>query len=222
MRLLPLFCLLFILLLSLVFPFQLASEQNGTSVAPSTSINISHTTQHPATVYLKPTITPAMVTKQGACNMPVLGLWGVCATQVPAGGVKGTGTLINPLPGSRITQLYGLPEFQHWCYCISPHTGLDLAAPPHTPVLAADSGQVLWSGWDWSGLGWAVKIDHGNYVATVYGHMERVIVQAGQNVQQGEVIGYEGSTGDSTGPHLHFMVVLNNTWQDPLPYISQF
>ena len=69
--------------------------------------------------------------------------------------------------------------------------------------MAADSGQVIWTGWDWSGLGWAVKISHGHYIATIYGHLQRFIVSVGQNVAKGQVIAYEGSTGASTGPHLH-------------------
>jgi murein DD-endopeptidase MepM/ murein hydrolase activator NlpD len=79
---------------------------------------------------------------------------------------------------------------------------------------------VIWVGWDWSGLGWAVKISHGNYIATIYGHMDHYIVKIGQSVTKGQIIGYEGSTGASTGPHLHFMVLVHNIWVNPLLYVA--
>jgi hypothetical protein len=147
-------------------------------------------------------------------------LWETCATEVTRSGVMGTGQMQRPLQGAVITQVFAHPEYQLWCGCWKPHTGIDLAAPYGTPIMAADSGQVIWTGWDISGLGWAVKINHGNYIATVYGHLVRFIVNVGQNVTKGQVIGYEGSTGASTGPHLHFMVVVNNVWVDPTLYVQ--
>ena len=125
-----------------------------------------------------------------------------------------------PILGAVITQYFGHSEYQLWCGCWRPHTGIDLAAPYGTPIMAADTGQVIWVGWDWSGLGWAVKINHGNYIATIYGHMDHYIVRVGQNVTKGQVIGYEGSTGASTGPHVHFMVLVHNVWVNPLLYVQ--
>ncbi len=154
----------------------------------------------------------------GSCNGATL--WQTCATEVTASGVMGTGQMQHPLQGAIITQVFGHPEYQSWCGCWKPHTGIDLASPYGTPVMAADSGQVIWTGWDISGLGWAVKINHGHYIATVYGHLARFIVNVGQNVMKGQVIGYEGSTGASTGPHVHFMVVVNNIWVDPTLYVQ--
>jgi murein DD-endopeptidase MepM/ murein hydrolase activator NlpD len=132
----------------------------------------------------------------------------------------GTGQMQRPIIGAVITQPFAHPEYQFWCGCWKPHTGIDLAAPYATPIMAADTGQVIWTGWDWSGLGWAVKINHGNYIATIYGHMERFIVSVDQNVTKGQVIGYEGSTGASTGPHVHFMVLVNNIWVNPILYVQ--
>ena len=126
----------------------------------------------------------------------------------------------HPILGAVISQYFGHNEYQLWCGCWRPHTGIDLAAPYGTPIMAADTGQVIWVGWDWSGLGWAVKINHGNYIATIYGHMDHYIVKVGQNVSKGQVIGYEGSTGASTGPHLHFMVLVHNVWVNPLLYVQ--
>jgi murein DD-endopeptidase MepM/ murein hydrolase activator NlpD len=65
-----------------------------------------------------------------------------------------------------------------------------------------------------------VKINHGHSIATIYGHLARFIVTVGQNVTKGQVIAYEGSTGASTGPHVHFMVMVNNIWVDPALYMA--
>ncbi len=147
-------------------------------------------------------------------------IWSTCATYVTASGLQGTGQMQHPIQGAVISQYFGNPEYQLWCGCWRPHTGIDLAAPYGTPIMAADTGQVIWVGWDWSGLGWAVKINHGNYIATIYGHMDHYIVKVGQDVMKGQIIGYEGSTGASTGPHVHFMVLVHNMWVNPLLYVA--
>ncbi|HLL78841.1 MAG TPA: M23 family metallopeptidase [Ktedonobacteraceae bacterium] len=147
-------------------------------------------------------------------------IWSTCATYVTASGLQGTGQMQHPIQGAVISQYFGNPEYQLWCGCWRPHTGIDLAAPYGTPIMAADTGQVIWVGWDWSGLGWAVKINHGNYIATIYGHMDHYIVKVGQDVMKGQIIGYEGSTGASTGPHVHFMVLVHNVWVNPLLYVA--
>ncbi len=162
--------------------------------------------------------TPPQMLNEGYCGGT--DIWGTCATYNTQSGVMGTGHMQRPIIGAVITQVFAHPEFQSWCGCWKPHTGIDLAAPFGTPIMAADSGQVIWTGWDWSGLGWAVKINHGNYIATIYGHMERFIVKVGQSVTKGQVIGYEGSTGASTGPHVHFMVLINNIWVNPALYVQ--
>jgi murein DD-endopeptidase MepM/ murein hydrolase activator NlpD len=165
-----------------------------------------------------PTATPALLTGEGYCGGS--DIWGTCATAVTDSGVMGTGPMQRPIKGAVISQYFAHPEYQQWCGCWKPHTGIDLAAAYGTSVMAADSGQVIWTGWDWSGLGWALKINHGHYIATIYGHLQRFIVKVGENVTKGEVIGYEGSTGASTGPHLHFMVLYNNVWVNPLKYVQ--
>ena len=164
------------------------------------------------------TPTSSLVTGEGYCGGN--DIWGTCATYITASGVRDTGQMQRPLLGAVITQAFGHIEYQLWCGCWKPHTGIDLAAPYGTPVMAADSGQVIWAGWDWSGLGWAVKINHGYYIATIYGHLDHFIVKVGQNVTKGQVIAYEGSTGASTGPHVHFMVLVNNVWVDPTKYVQ--
>ena len=98
------------------------------------------------------------------------------------------------------------------------HNGVDIAANAGNPIRAAQAGEVIWSGWDFYGLGYSIKINHCNHIATIYGHMEQLLAKAGDFVQPGQIIGLEGSTGFSTGPHLHFMVEWNNVPVDPMSY----
>jgi murein DD-endopeptidase MepM/ murein hydrolase activator NlpD len=98
------------------------------------------------------------------------------------------------------------------------HTGVDLAGPNHAAIRAADSGSVLYTGW-YGGYGKVVIVSHGNGMATLYAHMSRTAVEAGQNVSRGDVVGYEGTTGFSTGPHLHFEVRVNGKPNNPLEFL---
>jgi murein DD-endopeptidase MepM/ murein hydrolase activator NlpD len=98
------------------------------------------------------------------------------------------------------------------------HEGIDLAVGTGTPVVAAASGTVIVAGW-MGGYGNLVVIDHGNGIATAYGHNTSVAVSYGQSVAQGQLISYSGSTGHSTGPHVHFEVRVNGTPVDPLGYL---
>lgn len=84
------------------------------------------------------------------------------------------------------------------------HEGIDIAGPSGTPVFAAASGVVVKAGWDHWGLGNAIEIKHFDQSVTVYGHNRSLLVTLGQNVHQGEMIAEMGSTGNSSGPHLHF------------------
>lgn len=98
------------------------------------------------------------------------------------------------------------------------HSGVDLAGANHTPIKASDSGCVLKTGW-YGGYGKVVIISHGNSKSTLYAHMAQTAVSPGQNVKKGEVIGYEGSTGFSTGPHVHFEVRIDGKPKNPLNYV---
>lgn len=99
------------------------------------------------------------------------------------------------------------------------HPGVDLACPTGTKVYAAQSGKVITAGW-YGGYGNAVVIYHGNNVSSVYGHNSSLAVSAGQTVKRGQLIAYVGSTGWSTGSHLHFEVRVNGSPVSPQPYIG--
>jgi murein DD-endopeptidase MepM/ murein hydrolase activator NlpD len=98
------------------------------------------------------------------------------------------------------------------------HQGLDVGAPTGRPITAAKSGKVIVAGWS-GGYGNLVVIDHGGGLSTAYAHQSRIAVRVGAPVTQGGLIGYVGSTGHSTGPHLHFEVRVNGVARDPLPYL---
>ena len=98
------------------------------------------------------------------------------------------------------------------------HEGIDIAVGTGTPIQAAAAGTVIYSGW-MSGYGNFVILDHGGGIATAYGHNTSVAVAVGQTVSQGQVIAYSGSTGHSTGPHVHFEVRVNGQAVDPFGYL---
>ncbi len=112
--------------------------------------------------------------------------------------------LKSPLRYYRVTSGFGVrfhPILKRW----RPHHGIDYAAPYGTPVHAVASGRVVFAGWR-GGYGRTVVIKHKNGYSTLYGHLSRILVRVGQHVDQGQTIGLVGSTGLSTGPHLHYEV----------------
>ena len=121
-----------------------------------------------------------------------------------------------PVNGARLTSTFG----QRWGTL---HAGIDLAAPMRTPEMAAMDGIVLEAG-PASGFGLAVYIQHENGDVTVYGHMDQILVQAGQVVKAGDTIALLGARGQATGPHLHFEVHvggINGQKIDPLPWLRE-
>jgi len=111
-------------------------------------------------------------------------------------GLYGTGTFIWPTINRTIS------GNDYW----SGHLAIDIGAALGEPISASDSGVVVFSGWATGGYGYTVAIDHGNGYSTLYGHLSSVNVSCGRSVSQGQIIGYGGSTGNSTGPHLHFEI----------------
>ena len=100
------------------------------------------------------------------------------------------------------------------------HQGIDFGVPTGTQVSAWGSGTVVQSGQN-GGYGISVTIDHGNGLQSIYGHLSKAIAQVGQTVASGQLIGLSGSTGNSTGPHLHFGISQNGTYVDPLSYLQR-
>lgn len=133
--------------------------------------------------------------------------------------IQSTGTYIWPLPGyTPGTRTYGYRMHPILGY-MRFHSGQDIGAPSSTEILAADSGVVSYCGWN-GGYGNCVMINHGGGRVTLYAHMSAYNCSYGQTVTQGDVIGYVGSTGMSTGPHLHFEVRINGSTVDPMQYFS--
>jgi len=99
------------------------------------------------------------------------------------------------------------------------HPGIDIANDVGTPIVATADGKVIVSGGS-SGYGQLIQIDHGNGINTLYGHNSQVLVQNGQMVKKGQVIAYMGSTGYSTGPHVHYEIRVNGTPVNPVNYLN--
>ncbi len=146
------------------------------------------------------------------------------STNASSAARNATSGFILPVTNFRFTQDYGCSSLGFYSYdpswgC-SIHDGVDLAAASGTPLVAVADGTVAAAGWCDCGLGYYVEIDHGNGLHTVYGHMVgQPSVSVGQQVSQGTTIGAVGSTGLSTGPHVHFMVRQDGVTQDPKSYL---
>lgn len=125
-----------------------------------------------------------------------------------AGTVTASGQFVWPSSGT-ITQRFS------WY-----HPGLDIANPGGPTVVAADSGRVIFAGWDSTGYGYMVLIDHGNGYKTRYGHLSQVMVISGQTIGRGQAVGRMGNTGHSTGTHLHFEIYYNGVRYNPLNYLK--
>lgn len=123
-----------------------------------------------------------------------------------------------PVEGVKLTSDYGM----RWHPVIGgrrQHKGVDLGAPTGTPIHAAADGIVGRADW-YSSYGLYVALEHGGNIETRYGHMSRLNVAAGQMVHKGDVIGYVGTTGRSTGPHLHYEVRIAGEAVNPVPYLQ--
>ena len=127
-------------------------------------------------------------------------------------------TWLVPTKNYRITSTYGMRIHPVYGY-EKMHTGVDLAAPLNTPIYATRAGVVVWAGWGSTG-GWWVKVDHGDGFASTYLHLTRYVVKIGDFVEAGQIVGYMGSTGVSTGSHLHFGIMYNGEWVNPLKYVK--
>ncbi|MEV0809981.1 M23 family metallopeptidase [Micromonospora sp. NPDC050200] len=173
-----------------------SARESATPVSPSAT---------PSPTTASPTTSPSATPTQKATPKP---------KPTPTKTTKPKPSWVIPMAGAEITSCYG----QRWGTL---HAGIDFAMPAGTPIHAAAAGTVVKAGDAGDGYGNSVFIDHGNGYLTHYAHQSSLKVGVGDKVSAGEVIGYEGSTGDSTGPHLHFEVHQGQMWSqiDPAPFL---
>jgi murein DD-endopeptidase MepM/ murein hydrolase activator NlpD len=127
---------------------------------------------------------------------------------------------IMPVRNPRITSHFTYRRFHPILKRYRPHHGTDFGARKGTPLLAVNSGRVSFAGW-MGGYGKVVKIKHGGGYESLYAHQSRIRVKKGQKVTRGQIIGYVGSTGRSTGPHLHFGLKKNGRWVNPMKVLRK-
>jgi len=123
-----------------------------------------------------------------------------------------------PMRHPRVTSRFTYKRFHPILRRYRPHLGIDFGARRGTPILAAGDGKVIFAGWK-GGYGKVVKISHGGGYVTLYAHQSRIRVSSGERVKKGQVIGYVGSTGRSTGPHLHFGMYIHGRAVNPASHI---
>lgn len=187
-------------------------EQARAEAAQRADRSRREATSLPATPSASPT-TEASPSPTATATKPAATKAATKAAPKKAAPAKPKPAWVHPMTGAATTSCYGM----RWGVL---HAGIDLAMPADTPIRAAGAGTVVTAGWAYPGYGISVVIDHGNGILTHYAHQSRTAVQVGNRVTAGQVIGYEGSTGDSTGPHLHFEVH-NGLWSqlDPGPWM---
>lgn len=136
---------------------------------------------------------------------------------VPVAPVPGAGrtSLLWPVRGGRVLSYFGAPRARHR------HGGLDIAGDHGEPVLAAEDGEVVYSGSDMRGYGQMIILDHGDGLRTLYAHNSRLLVRRGTRVQRGQTIARVGRTGNASTDHCHFEVRLHGRPIDPLPLVGK-
>ncbi|WBL20328.1 M23 family metallopeptidase [Citricoccus sp. NR2] len=161
-------------------------------------------------------------TEAGAPTVEELGLRSASTAveAVMAGGeleLPGDLRLAHPVNANRISSPYGMRS-NPTGYGYQFHIGQDYPVPTGTPVQASGDGTVTFAGWHVTG-GWRVEIDHGNGVTTAYSHNSQLHVSVGQAVSAGETLAAAGSTGNSTGPHVHLEIIVDGETVDPALYL---
>ena len=151
--------------------------------------------------------TGSFLVVPGGEKPPIVRKVNVYRGPIPKGAHKGTGSFVWPSSG-QITQGF-------W----NGHRAIDIGSWTGNPTVASDSGYVVYAGWDRTGYGNLVVIDHGNGFRTYYAHLSRIFVRQGDSIGQGQRIGSVGSTGNSTGPHLHFEIRQNGILRNPIGYL---
>jgi murein DD-endopeptidase MepM/ murein hydrolase activator NlpD len=125
--------------------------------------------------------------------------------------------IFNPSPGYAVSSRFGTRR-DPFLGTMAHHSGIDFRAPPGAPIYSAGAGTVISAAWN-GGYGRMVEVDHGNGLTTRYAHMSRILVKSGDRVEKGDILGKVGTTGRSTGPHLHFEVRREGDAVDPQPFL---
>ena len=180
-------------------------EWLATSVPPTTTTTAPPTTAPttPPTIHTtRPTTAPTETTNQAGAGNVVDGIvW------------------YTPTKNFRVSSKFGY-RYHPISGKYSMHQGIDMAAPKNTPIFATRAGYVNTASYQEGGAGYYVSLNHGDGYRSIYMHMTRYVVKKGDYVEAGQIIGYVGSTGDSTGNHLHFGISYNGTYVDPELYID--
>ncbi len=160
--------------------------------------------------------TSSLFARDGAATSS--SLWGEGKCAPVTGGVVGTGTYQWPSSEHFISGYEYSPEINHW--------GIDIGGKTGNPIYATDSGVVVYAGWNSLGYGNVIAIDHGQNadgqsVQSVYAHLDSIYVSCGTSVYQGAQIATMGSTGNSSGPHLHFELIIGSTKVNPHKYLGE-
>jgi murein DD-endopeptidase MepM/ murein hydrolase activator NlpD len=190
-----------------------ADNQDASLVEQITALRIQQIDQ---------TIAEAEAADWTAANFYITNDLGSLPTGITVSSPNGNGQFIWPAVHTVISQGFGPtaltfePAFNGFPHF---HTGVDLAGSMDTPVVAAADGVVVAATPGTTGYGNHIIIDHGNGVLTLYGHLDHLVATVGQTVHQGQLIGLLGSSGNSTGPHLHFEVRVQNQPVDPIPFL---
>lgn len=168
-------------------------------------------------------IPPPLPVQKGYSGLGTNNGFGSCLFCARGGVTNGTGKMCAPISLQQPVDIshYNLAQpdaSAHWVRGFTwDHNGVDISTGVlGSPITAVQSGVVIFSGWDPYGAGYSIKINHCGGLASSYSHLEKILVTPGQEIQQGATIGLQGSTGNSTGAHLHFMLWWNNTPFDPL------
>ena len=197
----------------------------STSVPPTTTTTVPPTTTAPPTTAPKPTVPPTTVPKPT-----------VPPTTIPKPTTKPTTPIINGNAGKEVDGYLWylpLPKKSYWVSSefgkrVHPitgkvdsfHKGIDLAAAEGTPIYAVRDGVVWVASYQKGGAGYYVSIGHDGGYSSIYMHMTHYIVKVGQRVQAGQIIGYVGSTGGSTGNHLHLGIAKDGTYMNPRLFLD--
>jgi murein DD-endopeptidase MepM/ murein hydrolase activator NlpD len=161
----------------------------------------------PTPVAVDPNATPLAAPGQGTGGVTTPASTQLGAAEAPAAPAPAVGSLVWPVPAGTISQ-----------YFHAGHLAIDIAADYGSQVLAAQDGVVTSAGWRTNGGGYVIEIDHGNGMQTLYNHLGSIWVTTGQTVYAGDGIAGVGCTGLCTGPHVHFVVIVNGVIDNPLRY----